>query len=100
MADSRDQAERQQAASGFVAAEVQMQVDVAVLKTQVSSIDKKLDALAVDLRDTYARKTEMKDLADDVKGLRDSLGWVIKLILGLVVAAIISTVLIKSGGRI
>lgn len=80
-------------------AAIQTQVDVAVLKQQVTQIDKKLDALAIDLRDTYARKTEVKELSDDVKGLRDTLSWVVKLILGLVISAIVGTVLIKSGTR-
>lgn len=88
-----------QRSQASVDAQVQMQVDVAVLKQQVSSVDKKLDALAVDLRDTYARKTELKDLGDDVKSLKESLGWVIKLILGLVVTAVVGTVIIKSGTR-
>ncbi len=76
---------------------VTMRVDVAVLKEKVGSIDKKLDALAVSLANVYSTKSELKVLQDDIDGLKANQGWIIKLIVGAVIVAVLGLVIVKGG---
>lgn len=76
---------------------VQMQIDVAVLKQAVGGIDKKLDHIAVDLRDTYARKTDVKEVEERVKKLNDNISWVIKIVIGAVIVAVLGLIIAKGG---
>lgn len=85
-------------------ATVQMQIDIAVLKQQYGSIDKKLDNIAVDLRDTYARKTDVtetiKTLKEDVSKIQNAWGWFLKIIFGIIITAIMGLIVLKGGGRL
>lgn len=74
-----------------------MRVDVAVLKEKVGSIDKKLDALAASLSNVYTTKSEMKGLKDDIDSLKANQGWIIKLIVGAVIVAVLGLVIVKGG---
>lgn len=74
---------------------VTMRVDVAVLKEKVGSIDKKLDALAASLSNVYSTKAEMSVLKDDIDGLKSNQGWIIKLIVGAVIVAVLGLVIVK-----
>lgn len=76
---------------------VTMRVDVAVLKEKVGSIDKKLDTLAASLANVYATKDEMKVLKEDIAGLKSNQGWIIKLIVGAVIVAVLGLVIVKGG---
>ncbi len=76
---------------------VTMRVDVAVLKEKVGSIDKKLDTLAANLANVYSTKDELKVLRDDVQGLKSNQGWIIKLIVGAVIVAVLGLVIVKGG---
>lgn len=76
---------------------MRMRVDVAVLKEKVGSIDKKLDALAASLSNVYATKGDIKVLLDDVEGLKSNQGWIIKLIVGAVIVAVLGLVIVKGG---
>lgn len=76
---------------------VTMRVDVAVLKEKVGGIDKKLDALAASLSNVYSTKSEMKVLKDDIDGLKANQGWIIKLIVGAVIVAVLGVVIVKGG---
>lgn len=77
----------------------QMQIDIAVLKEKVGGVDLKMDKLSIDLRDTYARKTDVKAVEDRVAKLQDNISWAIKLVLGLVIVAIVGIVIVKGGTR-
>lgn len=76
---------------------VTMRVDVAVLKEKVGSIDKKLDALAASLSNVYATRADMRVLKDDIDGLKSNQGWIIKLIVGAVIVAVLGLVIVKGG---
>ncbi len=76
---------------------VTMRVDVAVLKEKVGSIDKKLDALAASLSNVYATRADMRVLKEDIDGLKSNQGWIIKLIVGAVIVAVLGLVIVKGG---
>ena len=71
--------------------------DVRLVNYKVDQLDKKFDAFTADIKNTYASKGEVNDLREDVKGLRDSLNWVVKSILGAVIAAVLGLILVKGG---
>lgn len=71
--------------------------DVRVLTFQVTELGKKVDEIRTDLKSTYASKEELKEVRQDVTDLKSSIGWVVKLALGLVITAIIGLVIVKGG---
>ena len=79
------------------AAWVKMQIDMAVQTEKVGTIGGDIRAIRDDLRNVYATKVEVSDLFEDVKALKANVSWLVKLIFGAVIMAILSLVLVKGG---
>ena len=79
------------------AAWVKMQIDMAVTKEKVDTVLGDVRGIREDLRNVYVTKTEFRDLVEDVTSLKNGQGWVIKIIVGAVIAAILGLVLVKGG---
>lgn len=71
--------------------------DVRLLAFQVGLLDKKLDRFFDEVKNNYATKTEVENLKGDMKKVNDSISWLVKIILGAVVAALLGLVLVKGG---
>ncbi|KQP67599.1 hypothetical protein ASF52_19080 [Methylobacterium sp. Leaf112] len=71
--------------------------DVRLLAYQVALLDKKLDRFFDEVKNNYATKTEVENLKGDVKKVNDNISWLVKIILGAVVAALLGLVLVKGG---
>ena len=71
--------------------------DVRVLMFQVGELDKKVDRFFDEVKNNYASKNELLALKEDVKSLNNNMSWVIKLIVGAVVIALLGIVVIKGG---
>lgn len=71
--------------------------DVRLLTYQVGELTKKFDTFSADLKQTYASKDELKEVRQDVHELKSSIGWVVKLALGLIITAVIGLVIVKGG---
>jgi len=71
--------------------------DVRLLAFQVGLLDKKLDRFFDEVKNNYATKSEVENLKDDMKKVNDSISWLVKIILGAVVAALLGVVLVKGG---
>lgn len=71
--------------------------DVRLLAFQVGLLDKKLDRFFDEVKNNYATKTEVDNLKGDMKKVNDSISWLVKIILGAVVAALLGLVLVKGG---
>lgn len=71
--------------------------DVRLLAFQVGLLDKKLDRFFDEVKNNYATKTEFENLKGDMKKVNDSISWLVKIILGAVVAALLGLVLVKGG---
>lgn len=69
--------------------------DVRVLAYQVGELDKKLDRFFDEVKANYASKNELNGLKEDVNKLKDNLSWVIKLVIGAVVVALLGLVISK-----
>lgn len=50
-----------------------------------------------EMRSTYATRAELDEVRVSIKRVNDNLGWVIKLVLGALLIAMVGTVLVKSG---
>lgn len=79
------------------AAWVKMQIDVAVTKEKLETVGGDVRGIRDDLRSVYATKTELAIVRDDVASLKNHVSWLVKGILGAVLAAILSLILIKGG---
>ncbi|KNY21639.1 hypothetical protein [Methylobacterium sp. ARG-1] len=71
--------------------------DVRLLAFQVSLLDKKLDRFFDEVKANYASKSDLKNLKDDVDKLNANIGWLVKIIIGVVVVAILGLVIVKGG---
>uniref|UniRef100_A0A9E8CMZ9 Haemolysin XhlA n=1 Tax=Bosea sp. NBC_00436 TaxID=2969620 RepID=A0A9E8CMZ9_9HYPH len=71
--------------------------DVRLLTYKVDELSKKFDTFTADIKNTYASKVEVAEVRQDVHELKASIGWVVKLALGLVITAIIGLVIVKGG---
>ena len=69
--------------------------DVRVLTYQVGELDKKLDRFFDEVKANYASKTELVGIKEDVAKLKDNLSWLIKLVIGAVVIALLGLVISK-----
>ena len=71
--------------------------DVRLLAYQVGLLDKKLDRFFEEVKNNYATKSEVENLKGDVNKLNANISWLVKIILGAVVAAVLGLVLVKGG---
>lgn len=69
--------------------------DVRVLNYQVGELDKKLDRFFDEVKNSYASKGELAGIKEDVVKLKDNLSWLIKLVIGAVVVALLGLVVSK-----
>ena len=90
------------------AAVTELRVQVGILGERVFGIDKnlgsrieglgqKFDAFTQELKATYATKTDLSIVDDKVRKIQDNQGWVIKLIVGAVIVAVLGLVIAKGG---
>lgn len=96
-ASSRESLMGEQQPTSDDAAWVKMQIDMAVTKEKVDAVLGDVKGLREDLRNVYATKAELKDVAEDVAGLKNNVSWLVKLIVGTVVAAVLGLVMMKGG---
>lgn len=71
--------------------------DVRLLAYQVALLDKKLDRFFDEVKNSYATKVELANLKDDVEKLNNNIGWLVKIIIGAVVVALLGLVIVKGG---
>ena len=94
--------------SGETAAATELRVQVGILGERVYGIDKnlgsriealgqKFDAVTQELKATYATRTDLSIVDEKVRKVQDNQGWVIKLIIGAVIAAVLGLVIAKGG---
>jgi hypothetical protein len=90
------------------AAVTELRVQVGILGERVFGIDKnlgsriealsqKFDAFTQELKSTYATKTDLSIVDEKVRKVQDNQGWVIKLIIGAVIVAVLGLVIAKGG---
>lgn len=84
--------------SSGMPSEVMLKSDVVLLQYQVGQLDKKLDRFFDEVKNNYASKGDLQGLKDDVHDLKSNISWVIKIILGAVIAAVLGLVVMKGGG--
>jgi hypothetical protein len=94
---SRDRLMGDQQPTSDDAAWVKMQIDMAVTKEKVDAVLGDVRGIREDLRNVYATKTELKEVAEDVAGLKNNVSWLVKAILGAVLTAALGLVLVKGG---
>lgn len=86
----------------------ELRVQVGILGERVFGIDKnlgarievlgqKFDAFTQELKSTYATKTDLSIVDEKVRKVQDNQGWVIKLIIGAVIVAVMGLVIAKGG---
>lgn len=71
--------------------------DVRLLAYQVAQLDKKLDRFFEEVKNNYASKADLKNVKDDVDKLNNNIGWLVKIIIGAVVIALLGLVIVKGG---
>ncbi len=90
------------------AAVTELRVQVGILGERVFGIDKnlgnrienlgqKFDAFTQELKSSYATKTDLSIIDDKVRKVQDNQSWVIKLIIGAVIIAVLGLVIVKGG---
>ena len=90
------------------AAVTELRVQVGILGERVFGIDKnlgsrienlgqKLDAFTLELKSNYATKTDLTIVDDKIRKVQDNQSWVIKLIVGAVIVAVLGLVIVKGG---
>ena len=86
----------------------ELRVQVGILGERVFGIDKnlgnrievlgqKFDAFTQELKTTYATKVELSTVDEKVRKVQDNQGWVIKLIIGGVIVAVLGLIIAKGG---
>ncbi|KTS10237.1 hypothetical protein SB2_06690 [Methylobacterium radiotolerans] len=71
--------------------------NVNLLNYRVESLEKKLDQFLVKIESNYTTKSELKEVRDDLEKLSAHLSWIVKIIIGAVVVALLSVVIVKGG---
>ena len=71
--------------------------DIRLLAYQVAQLDKKLDRFFEEVKNNYASKADLKNVRDDVEKLNNNIGWLVKIIIGAVVVALLGLVIVKGG---
>ncbi|GJE77302.1 hypothetical protein [Methylorubrum suomiense] len=77
-----------------------LQIAQAVTNTELKELKGILSELRGEVRElksTFATKDEFKGLQEQVNGLKNNQSWIVKIILGAVVAAVLGVVLVKGG---
>ncbi len=67
------------------------------LGTRIEALSQKFDAFTQELKSTYATKTDLSVIDEKVRKVQDNQGWVIKLIIGAVIVAVLGLVIAKGG---
>lgn len=67
------------------------------LGSRIEALSQKFDAFTQELKSTYATKTDLSIVDEKVRKVQDNQGWVIKLIVGAVIVAILGVVIVKGG---
>lgn len=67
------------------------------LGTRIEALGQKFDAFTQELKTTYATKTDLSIVDEKVRKVQDNQGWVIKLIIGAVIVAVLGLVVAKGG---
>lgn len=80
-----------------LSAQGDLKSDVRLLAYQVAQLDKKLDRFFDEVKNNYASKTDLKNVKDDVDKLNNNIGWLVKIIIGAVVIALLGLVIVKGG---
>lgn len=92
MSDSTDE--------GRVSPLVAMQIAQAVTNQKVEEVGRLVTELRGEVRElksTFATKDELKDVREEVNSLKSWNKWVVQIIGGLILTAIIGTIVIKGG---
>ena len=67
------------------------------LGSRIEALSQKFDAFTQELKSTYATKTDLSIVDEKVRKVQDNQGWVIKLIIGAVIVAVLGLVIAKGG---
>ena len=89
-------------------ATTELRVQVGILGERVQGIDKnlgnridglgqKFDAFVQELKTSYATKNDLAMVDEKVRKVQDAQSWVIKLIVGAVIVAVLGLVIVKGG---
>lgn len=92
MGDSND--------GGGISPTVQMQIAQAVTNQKVEEVGRLVNELRSEVRElktTFATKDDLKDVREEVNGLKSWNKWVVQIIGALIITAIIGTIVIKGG---
>lgn len=79
---------------------VSMQIAQAVTNQKVEEVGRLVNELRSEVRElktTFATKDDLKDIREEVNGLKSWNKWVVQIIGGLILTAIIGTIVIKGG---
>ena len=79
---------------------VAMQITQAVTNAKVEEVGRLINELRSEVRElksTFATKEELKDVREEVNSLKSWNKWVVQIIGGLILTAIIGTIVIKGG---
>ena len=73
---------------------------VATLLERSAAQGAKLNEMAGDIKaiaTVYATKREVDDVREDVKGIKNGIGWAVKIVVGAVIVAVLGLVIAKGG---
>lgn len=78
--------------------------NIAILLERSATQGERMNEMSADLKatreaiaTTYATKSEVSDVREDVRGIKNSLGWVVKIVVGAVLVAVLGLVIAKGG---
>lgn len=76
------------------------EITLGIMGEKVNNIEKSLEELktwvkelTIKVDDTYATKTELFDIKQDVDDLRNNNKWIVRLILGIVISAVLALII-------
>lgn len=79
---------------------VSMQIAQAVTNQKVEEVGRLVNELRSEVRElksTFATKDELKDVREEVNSLKNWNKWLVQVVGGLIITAIIGTIIIKGG---